>query len=129
MRISIFCLSGAIASTIGVLTAAACEIQLSNIVTIQGLTLGDRACYVDILNNQGETTMQFATFEICEQDLVGKQVHLHYEPGEIMAEECNGDIECGLSETVMLITEAKLAEVSSETDKMERMTLYNPKKN
>jgi hypothetical protein len=114
MRISIFCLSGTIASTIGVLTATACEIQLSNTVTIQGLTSGDRACYVDVLDNKGETTTQFATFEICEQDLVGKQVHLHYESGEILAEECNGDIECGLSETVMLITEAKLFEVSSE---------------
>lgn len=108
MRISIFCLSGAIASTIGVLTATACEIQLSNVVTIQGLTSGDRACYVEVLDHQGETTTQFATFEICEQDLIGKQVHLHYEPGEIVAEECNGDIECGFSETVMLITEAKL---------------------
>lgn len=119
MRVSVFCLSGAIASTVGILAAAACEIQLSNTVTIQSLTVGDRACYVEALDHQGETTTQFATFDICGQDLVGKQVHLHYQPGEIVAEECNGNIECGLSEAVMFITEAKLLKVSSETDKME----------
>ncbi|MGB2926938.1 MAG: hypothetical protein WBB82_16680 [Limnothrix sp.] len=116
MKTSICFLSGAIASTMGILAATACEIQQANLVTIQSLTSGDRACYVEVLDDKGETKTEFATFDICEQDLVGKQVHLHYEFGEIVAEECNGDIECGLSETVMLITEVKLAKVSAAMD-------------
>lgn len=114
-----FCLSGSIVSIVGIIAVAACEIKGSDVVTIQALTAGDRACYVDILDEQGKTSTQFATFEICDRDLVGKKVQLHYESGEIVAEECNGDIDCGLSEIVMLITQVRLVDASSETNEQE----------
>ncbi|AFY40317.1 hypothetical protein Lepto7376_4197 [[Leptolyngbya] sp. PCC 7376] len=75
--------------------------------TVQDLTVGDRACYVTVTDETGETSTEFAGFDICEQDIVGKKVQLTYEPGNIVAEICNGDLDCGLSEAVMLITAAK----------------------
>lgn len=74
--------------------------------TIQRLSAGDRACYVDVVDDAGQTSTQYANFEICEQDLVGDRVNLTYEVGNILAASCQGNVDCGLSETVMLITQA-----------------------
>jgi hypothetical protein len=83
------------------------------VATIQRLTAGDRACYVELVDDGGQTSTEFAAFEICEQDLVGKRVSLTYEAGNILAEACQGDPDCGQSETVMLITKVEtLAETA-----------------
>ena len=73
--------------------------------TIQSLTAGDRACYVELIDDQGQLSTQFASFEICEQDLVGQQVQLTYTSGNIQAASCQGNPECNETETVMLITQ------------------------
>gem|GEM_PF-1219846 len=78
--------------------------------TIQRLTAGDRACYVEVVDDAGQISTQYASFEICEQDLVGKRVNLTYEVGNILAASCQGNMDCGLSETVMLITQADVIE-------------------
>lgn len=78
------------------------------VATIQRLNAGDRACYVELTAANGETSTEFADFEICEQDLVGKRVRLTYESGNILAESCQGNPDCGQSETVMLITQVEV---------------------
>ena len=76
--------------------------------TIQSLNSGDRACYVEIVDDQGEQSTEFADFEICQQqDLIGKRVQLTYESSEIMAASCQGDPECAETEMVMLITKVE----------------------
>lgn len=73
--------------------------------TIQSLTAGDRACYVELIDDQGQLSTQFASFEICEQDLVGQRVQFTYTSGNIQAASCQGNPECNETETVMLITQ------------------------
>ncbi|MEP0899165.1 hypothetical protein NC979_01220 [Leptolyngbya subtilissima AS-A7] len=82
--------------------------QQPAIGTVQSLNVGDRACYVEVVNDEGETFTEFADFEICEQNLVGEQVRFTYEMGDIQAASCQGDPECADTETVMLITQAQV---------------------
>jgi hypothetical protein len=84
--------------------------QEPTIATIQNLTTGDRACYVDILDAGGVASTQYADFEICERDLVGKDVQLTYESANIPAASCEGNPDCDETETVMLITQAEVIE-------------------
>ncbi|NJN73626.1 MAG: hypothetical protein HC799_12865 [Limnothrix sp. RL_2_0] len=95
-------------AVMGSLTTAAQIVQAEQpkIGWVQDLTAGDRACYVTITDSQNIVTTELAGFDICEQDLVGKQVRFTYEIGNVVAEECNGDLDCGLSDTVSLIREA-----------------------
>ncbi|MBE9156165.1 hypothetical protein IQ265_04865 [Nodosilinea sp. LEGE 06152] len=74
---------------------------------IRSLTVGDRACYVEVVNDQGGQFTEFANFEICEQNLVGQRVQLTYESGNIQAASCQGNPDCADTETVMLITQAQ----------------------
>lgn len=74
--------------------------------TIRGMVSGDRACYVDVVDDAGRTSTEYAYFEICEQNLVGRRVNLTYAVGNILAASCQGNVECGLSDTVTLITQA-----------------------
>jgi hypothetical protein len=76
--------------------------------TIRSLNAGDRTCYVEVVNDQGEQFTEFANFEICEQNLVGQRVQLTYESGNIQAVSCQGNPDCADTETVMLITQAQV---------------------
>lgn len=80
------------------------------VATVQELTAGDRACYVDVIDAGGVYSTEYAAFEICEQDLVGRDVELIYESGTITAASCQGDPACSETETVMLITQAEIIE-------------------
>ncbi|MGB3200263.1 MAG: hypothetical protein WBA99_05140 [Nodosilinea sp.] len=82
--------------------------------TIQSLTAGDRACYVEVINNQRQRFTEFADFEICEQNLVGQRVQLTYEPGNIQAVSCQGNPDCAETETVMLITQVQVISAPTE---------------
>jgi hypothetical protein len=84
------------------------EAQQPAIGTVQRLTPGDRACYVDVVNDQGEQFTEFANFEICQQNLVGQRVQFTYESGNIQAASCQGNPECAARERVMLITQAQV---------------------
>lgn len=76
--------------------------------TIRGLQSGDVACYVTLGTDKGEQVSEMAGFEICEkQDLVGKKVSLTWEEANVMAAECQGDVDCGKSEKVWLIASVK----------------------
>ncbi|MBW4460664.1 MAG: hypothetical protein KME47_10560 [Nodosilinea sp. WJT8-NPBG4] len=83
------------------------EAQQPAIGTVQSLKVGDRACYVEVVDDQGENFTEFADFEICQQNLVGQRVRFTYEMGDIQAASCQGNPECAARETVMLITQAQ----------------------
>ncbi|MEQ9365810.1 MAG: SH3 domain-containing protein [Leptospirales bacterium] len=74
---------------------------------VKGLSAGDVACYVELdYGDRQETVM--AGFEICEQPLVGKRVTFKTRKERVMAASCEGDPECGESETVDLIVSVQV---------------------
>lgn len=85
-------------------------IEPPTVGTIRQLTAGDRACYVDLVDDAGQSSTQYANFEICEQDLVDRRVSLTYEVGNILAASCQGDVDCEQSNTVTLISQANAIE-------------------
>jgi hypothetical protein len=78
---------------------------------VKSLQTGDRACYIELENAKGETSNEFASFELCEQEnLVGKRVRLTRKSAPIMAMSCQGRPDCTESETVNLIVKAEVIE-------------------
>lgn len=77
---------------------------------VQALVFGDRACYVNLVDELGQPSTQLARFNLCTQDLVGQQVQLTYAPGSVVAAVCNGDGDCDQSDIVLLISQATVLE-------------------
>lgn len=72
------------------------------------LVAGDVACYVTIKPETGEAATEMAEFEICgKTELVGKKVALTWKQGEVLAAECQGDVDCGKTDKVWLISAVK----------------------
>jgi len=82
--------------------------------TIKDMVAGDHACYVDFVDEQGQPFSEMASFEICERnDLVGQQVQIEYQEGNVYAASCQGDMDCPDTETVMLVTWVKPVNASA----------------
>lgn len=105
----------AVCMAIGSIGHAADTVQIggetkfaSGLVT--GVEAGDVACYLTLEDADGEPFTEMAAFEICEQQaqLVGKRVALSYAMDNVLAAECQGDVDCGKSDRVALVTSAKL---------------------
>lgn len=65
---------------------------------------GDAACYLTLRDEYGILVDELADFSICEMpDLAGKRVRLHYEMGNVMADECQGDPECTKTRRAALV--------------------------
>lgn len=77
--------------------------------TILEATSGDVACYLKLRDDRGAAFDEMADFSICEQrpSLVGKRVTLTYKVANVMAQECQGDVECKKSDRVVLVATAK----------------------
>ncbi|MEO1590318.1 MAG: hypothetical protein AAFU71_03385 [Cyanobacteria bacterium J06632_22] len=91
-----------------VAVTAAVPIAPPRVATINSATSGDRACYVNLTDQAGESYTLFALFEICEQDIVNQTVQLDYDFQNINAYICQGNLECGLSERALLISKANV---------------------
>lgn len=79
------------------------------IATIINMSTGDRACYIELLDMEGNITIELADFSICEQsNLINKKVELLYKQTNVLASECQGNIDCKLSDQVMLIIDVKI---------------------
>ena len=79
--------------------------------TVTALTMGDRACYVTFLDNQGKSHEAMADFEICEQEnILHKKVIFSYSEGKVMSMACQGDPECTKSETVKIISSIRIVD-------------------
>jgi hypothetical protein len=77
--------------------------------TIKELQAGDVACYVTLETSTGELANEMAGFEICEKrDLIGKKVALTWEEANVLAAECQGNVDCGKSDRVWLIGAVKV---------------------
>lgn len=67
------------------------------------LQAGDVACYAEV-EVAGEVQSLMADFLVCEQEaLVGKQVRWGWTEANVLAADCEGDMDCGRSDTVQLI--------------------------
>ncbi|AKS40446.1 hypothetical protein [Wenzhouxiangella marina] len=76
---------------------------------IRSLTMGDRACYLQLETRDGQTVDYLADFEMCERGaLIGETVQLILEPARVAAASCEGDPECPDSERVELVVDAIL---------------------
>ncbi|MCR9144207.1 MAG: SH3 domain-containing protein [bacterium] len=73
---------------------------------VTSLEAGDIACYVELDYGDRQVSMM-ADFGICEQPLVGKRITFETRKESVMAASCEGDPECGDSETVELMIFAK----------------------
>lgn len=74
--------------------------------TIQDMVQGDRACYIDLLDDLGIKFTELAHFDLCsDAGMRGKKVQLIYEQGKVHAASCQGNMDCEESDTVLLIKE------------------------
>ncbi|MES2817917.1 MAG: hypothetical protein V4812_02905 [Pseudomonadota bacterium] len=81
----------------------------ADVVLIRALTPGDRACYIELENKQGQRTEAEASFELCEQpQLIGQRVRLTRERTNMPAMSCEGDPECTRTDSVELIISAEV---------------------
>ncbi|HVT43564.1 MAG TPA: hypothetical protein VMT00_04165, partial [Thermoanaerobaculia bacterium] len=72
------------------------------------LTLGDRACYMGLQQDDGSVREEEAAFELCDRlTLIGQQVRLQRAMTDLMALSCEGDPECTDRDTVNLIVRAE----------------------
>jgi hypothetical protein len=80
------------------------------------LVAGDIACYADFETDTGEFFGEMADFGICDQtDLIGTRVELSYDTANVLAAECQGDMDCGKSDTVVVISWMKPASSAPAT--------------
>lgn len=78
------------------------------IATVKSMSNGDLACYVDLVDQKGKKSHEYAKFEICAQEktFLKKKVSLTYAKGSI--NDCQSNEPCGKSKTVILITKMKI---------------------
>lgn len=75
---------------------------------MRDLVAGDRACYMELEDNQGERLDEVASFEVCDQpELVGQRVRLTRERKPILTMSCGGDPWCTRRDTVELVVAAE----------------------
>lgn len=86
---------------------------------LQGLENGDRACYVQLETAAGQISIE-GDFDLCPggprdaSKLVGKAVITTTEKASVLAASCGGDVDCGKSDVVDVVTEIRLADGTAE---------------
>jgi hypothetical protein len=78
--------------------------------TVTELQNGDVACMMMLKDDEGVAFMESGDFPICSQkpSLVGKRVALSYEMANVMAAECQGDVNCRKSDRIALVSKARI---------------------
>lgn len=78
--------------------------------TVTGVEAGDAACYLTLKDARGARFQEMADFSICEKGarLKGKRVTLTYQLGKVMADSCQGNMDCKQTRTVALVMDAKV---------------------
>lgn len=78
-------------------------------VTLVSLQNGDRACYVAFTAADGTESSIEGDFELCPgaskdaSALIGKQIVYTTEKANVLAESCQGDVDCGKSDQVDMV--------------------------
>ncbi len=101
---------GTIAILINLLPVHSQPKILPDIATVTNLVNGDLACYVDLVDGEGnEYEGIYATFEICEKvSLINQPVKLSYQ--EEIFSDCEGIEPCGKTQTQLAIVAMQLLE-------------------
>lgn len=82
---------------------------------------GDVACYLQLEDEAGQSFHESAVFELCEDPaLIGRRLKLSYTIENVLADECQGDVDCGKSDQVVLVSAARVL-----TDRAPASTLRN----
>ena len=69
---------------------------------------GDTACYVRVRDEAGRTRSWMAGFEVCEANLrAGRRYRFTWETGNVLHPDCQGNMDCGRSLRVWLISRAR----------------------
>ncbi len=103
-------------------TASLCGAALAgDMVTIDGQTKhargaitdlqpGDVACYLLMTDEKGAAFTEMGDYSICDRSpaLIGKTVRLTYGRGQVLADECQGDPDCGKSQSVLLVESVEI---------------------
>ena len=82
--------------------------------TLMELQNGDRACYVIVDTDAGEQSIE-GDFELCPggghdaSALIGQRVTWTTQKANVLAASCEGDVDCGKSDQVDLITTITVA--------------------
>lgn len=75
---------------------------------------GDVACYLQLEDDAGASFHESAVFELCEDShLIGRRLRLSYTVENVLAEECQGDVDCGKSDRVVLVSAARVLDTSA----------------
>ena len=70
---------------------------------------GDVACYLELEDDRGARFHESAVFELCEDpSLIGQRLRLSYTVENVLAAACEGDVDCGESEQVVLVSAARV---------------------
>lgn len=96
------------AALAGVFACPPAMAQQTKVGTIVSMAAGDRSCLIQLRDDAGKRLDEPADFEICEQrSLIGKRVTLAYKSARVMAESCQGDVNCKKSDTIMIVVSAR----------------------
>ena len=73
--------------------------------TLRESVNGDVACYLTFTDESGAPFEELGDFEICFQkpSPLGKRVRLEWGVGNVLADECQGNPDCGKSKRVALV--------------------------
>jgi ketosteroid isomerase-like protein len=80
--------------------------------TIVDMQDGDVACLLEMKDDKGAEFFESADFDICQKRkaLKGKRVALTYKMSKVLAESCQGDVDCKKSDIVALVISAKVVD-------------------
>lgn len=78
--------------------------------TIVELQDGDIACSMVLKDDKGQEFYESGDFDLCvkKKTLTGKRVELTYKLSKVMAESCQGDVNCKKSDIVPLVVAVKV---------------------
>jgi hypothetical protein len=85
--------------------------------TLREAVSGDIACYLELEDANGERFNESAVFELCEDpSLIGQRLKLSYTVENVLAEACQGDVDCGQSDRIVLVSAARVLSAASAGD-------------
>lgn len=77
--------------------------------TVVGMNAGDTACLIEFKDDKGGEFFESADFDFCTEPkkYVGKRFALTYKLSKVLAESCQGNVDCGKSDIVPLVVGMK----------------------
>lgn len=73
------------------------------------IEMGDRGCYMSIVDDRGVTTREIADFDLCAPNPPpkGRRLALTWRVERVLAASCQGDVDCKKSDIVPMIVGAR----------------------